>query len=75
MTLKAVGGRRPETRTNLERKKERSTNETLHFKRIDKRSFRPLVLNRCSASFLQVFREIMKAEFFLIIIIMTLEEF
>ena len=34
-----------------------------------------LVLNRCSASFLQVFREIMKAESFFFIIIMTLEEF
>ena len=29
----------------------------------------------CSASFLQVFREITKAEFFFIIIIVTLEEF
>ena len=36
---------------------------------------RALVLNWCSASFLQVFREIMKAEFFIIIIITTLEEF
>ena len=36
---------------------------------------RTLVLNRCSANFLQVFREIMKVEFFYFIIIMTLEEF
>ena len=34
-----------------------------------------LVFNRCFASFLQVFREITKVEFFFIIIIMTLEEF
>ena len=36
--------------------------------------YTPLVLNWCSASFLQVFRKIIKAEFFFIIIV-TLEEF